>query len=101
MDTLLIQLNPISQHFKQLGNHVGISSDVIDQIESSVAIPYDGLVEVCDAWLRKCRDNDWTLTWRTVSEVLTLMGQHKLSHGISQVYVTGKLLYIGMHVLKI
>ncbi len=92
LDTLLIQLNPIMHQFKVLGQVVGISSDLLDQIESSTANPHDGLVEVCDAWLRKCRDNDVTLTWKHVAEALSLIGQKQLSHDIMQVYTTGKVL---------
>ncbi len=91
MDTLLIQLKPMMHQFKPLGQVVGISSDLLDQIESSVANPHDGLVEVCDAWLRKCEDNDVTLTWKHVADTLSLIGQKKLSHDIMQVYKTGKV----------
>ncbi len=94
LDTLLIELKSISQYFKQLGSHIGISRDYLDQIESSVAVPYDGLVEVCDAWLRKCEDNEITLTWRHLADILSSMEQHQLSHNIMQVYATGMLLKI-------
>ncbi len=92
LDTLLIQLNPMMNHFKLLGQVVGISSDLLDQIESSTANPHDGLVEVCDAWLRKCEDNDLTLTWKHVAEALSLIVQKQLS-GI-QVFSTGKVQYL-------
>ncbi len=65
MDTLLIQLAPMMNQFKLLGQVVCISSDLLDQIESSAANPHDGLVEVCNAWLRKCEDSDATLTYHT------------------------------------
>ncbi len=74
MDTLLIQLTPMMMNqFKLLGQVVGISSDLLDQIESSAANPHDGLVKVCNAWLRNCEDNDVTLTWKHVAEALSLI----------------------------
>ena len=73
-----------------LGQVVGLPSDLLDQIESSAAVPYDGLVEVCDAWLRKYRDNDWIITWSNVAEAVRSLGEHQLSHSIMEVYSSGK-----------
>ncbi len=78
--------------FKLLGQAVGISSDLLDQIESSAANPHDGLVEVYNTWLRKCEDNDVTLTWKHVAEALSLIIQKQLS-GI-QVFSTGMAQYV-------
>ena len=36
MDTLLIQLTPMMNQFKLLGQVVGISSDLLDKIESYI-----------------------------------------------------------------
>ncbi len=87
---MLIQLNTISRCFKSLGQVVGLPSDLLDKIESSAAVPYDGLVEVCDAWLRKYKDDQLTLTWRNVAEALSLVGQEQLSQDIMKVYTTGE-----------
>ncbi len=87
---MLIQLNTISRCFKSLGQVVGLPSDLLDKIESSAAVPYDGLVEVCDARLRKYKDDQLTLTWRNVAEALCLVRQEQLSQDIMKVYSTGE-----------
>ncbi len=79
LDSLLFKLNPISSNFKLLGSLAGISTDLLDQIESSVVVPHDGLVEVCNAWLRKCEDDGVTLTWKMVADILATMGHQDLS----------------------
>ena len=90
LNSLLIQLNPMSKDFRLFGSVAGISPDTLDKIVASCAAPYDGLVEVCDAWLDKCRKEKTTPTWNAVADILSLIGQDKLSHDIMQVYTTGK-----------
>ena len=85
----MIQLRPISEHFKLFGSVAGISPVSLNKIVDSSAIPFDGLVEVCDAWLDKCRKENTPPTWSAVAEILSLIGQDKLSHDITQVYTTG------------
>ena len=93
LDSLLIQLNPMSKDFRLFGSVAGISPDTLDKIVASSAAPYDGLVEVCDAWLDKCRKEKTTPTWNAVADILSLIGQDKLSHNLMQVYITGKSLF--------
>ena len=90
LNTLLIQLNSISKDFRLFGSVAGISPDILHKIVDSSAAPYDGLVEVCDAWLDKCHKEKTTPTWNAVADILSLIGQEKLSHDILQVYITGK-----------
>ena len=52
----------------------GIPTAMQDAIESSSLKAYDALVEVCDYWLRKCKEEKITLTWRIVAEILSLIG---------------------------
>ena len=80
----------MSKDFRLFGSVAGISPDTLDKIVASCAAPYDGLVEVCDAWLDKCRKEKTTPTWSAVADILSLIGQDKLSHDIMQVYTTGK-----------
>ena len=77
------------KEFKLLGSVAGISPDFLDRIVSSSAAPFDGLVEVCDAWLDKCRKENIPPTWSAVGEILSLIGWDKLSYDIMQVYKTG------------
>ena len=44
----------MSKDFRLFGSVAGISPDTLDKIVDSSAVPYDGHVEVCDAWLNKC-----------------------------------------------
>ena len=90
LDSLLIQLKPKCKDFKLFGSVAGISPDTLDKIVASCAAPYDGLVEVCDAWLDKCRKEKNTPTWSAVADILSLIGQEKLSRDIMRVYITGK-----------
>ena len=46
----------------------GVPTDGLDEIESSYEKDYDALVEVCDCWLRKYRDDKVTPSWRIVSK---------------------------------
>ena len=94
LDSLLIQLRPIEDHYKQFGMVAGVPTDVLGEIESSCEKDYDALVEVCDRWLRKCRDEKVTPSWRIVAEILSLIGQYQLSHDLLDVYKTGKNCYI-------
>ena len=91
---MLIQLRPIEDYYKQFGMTAGVPTDVLDEIESSCEKAYDALVEVCDQWLRKCRDEKITPSWRIVAEILSLIGQYQLSHDLLEVYKTGKLIRI-------
>ncbi len=98
MNTILIQLSSLAHEFKSIGRFAGLNIDLLDEIESCVSVPYDGLVEVCDAWLRKCQEDTNALTWRNVAEILSLLGHNQLSHDIMQVYITGKRsIYIYIH----
>ncbi len=85
----MIQLRPISDKYKLIGSLAGISSDTLNKIEAHTAEPFDKLVEVCDYWLKKCRNEDVPLTWKAVADILTLIGQEQLSCDIVEVYVTG------------
>ncbi len=91
MDTLLIQLRPISDKYKLIGSIAGVSLDILNEIESHTAEPFDKLVEVCDYWLKQCRIDDIPLTWKAVADILTLIGQEQMSCGIMEVYATGML----------
>ena len=82
----------MSKDFRLFGSVAGISPDTLDKIVTSSAAPYDGLVEVCDAWLDKCRKEKTTPTWSAVADILSLVGQDKLSRDIMQVYTTGKII---------
>ncbi len=89
LDTLLIQLRPISEKYKLFGIVAGISPTIINEIEVHVVEPYDRLVEVCDSWLKKCRIEDRVPTWNAVAEILTVIGYKSMAHEIIQVYQTG------------
>ena len=80
----------MEDQYKQFGMVAGVPIDVLDQIEASCEKAYDALVEVCDHWLRKCRDEKVTPSWRIVAEILSLIGQYKLSQDLLKVYKTGK-----------
>ena len=66
---------------------------MLGEIESSSRKDYDALVEVCDCWLRKCRDDKVTPSWRIVAEILSLSGQCQLPHDLLEVYKTCKNCY--------
>ena len=91
LDSLLIQLRPISKDFRLFGSVAGIAPDILDKIVANSAAPFDGLVEVCDAWLDKCRRERTPPTWSAVAEIISLIGKDKLSHDIMKVYTTGKI----------
>ncbi len=90
IDSLLIQLGPIIDKFRLFGSVAGISPAILDEITAHAAVPYDGMVEVCDAWLKKCRAENVTPTWTAVAEILSLLGYHAMSHNILLVYETGR-----------
>ena len=87
-----MQLRPMEEHYKQFGVRAGIPTAMLDAVESSSLKAYDALVEVCDYWLRKCKEDKITPTWRIVAEILSLIGQYQLSHDLLEVYKTGKYL---------
>ena len=89
LDSLLMQLRPMEEHYKQFGLRAGIPTAMLEAIESSSLKAYDALVEVCDYWLRKCKEEKITPTWRIVAEILYLIGQYQLSHELLEVYKTG------------
>ena len=84
-----MQLRPIAHNFKLFGSVAGISPTSLNQIVSKSASSYDGMMEVCDLWLEKCRKEQVPPTWHAVAEILALIGQNKLSDDILQVYATG------------
>jgi len=79
----------VEKHYKQFGQVAGVPTTFLDAIESNSLKNYDALVEVCDNWLRKCREENITPTWRIVAEILSLIGQYQLSHDLLEVYKTG------------
>ena len=89
----------MEDHYKQFGMVAGVPTDVLDEIESSCEKAYDALVEVCDHWLRMCKDEKITPSWRIVAEILSLIGQYQLSHDLLEVYKTGKNCFILLIVL--
>ena len=90
LDSMLIQLRPISDKFKVLGAAAGISGEALDAISANTEESYDALVEVCDVWLKSCVAKKIRPTWHLVAEMLTVIGQADLSNKILQVYETGK-----------
>ena len=78
----------MSENFKLFGSVAGISPTSLNQIVSKSASPYDGLVEVSDLWLEKCRKEQTPPTWHAVAEILALIGYNTLSDDILQVYAT-------------
>ena len=92
LDTLIIQLRPISSDFRLFGSVAGISPVKLDQIVATSSIPYDGLVEVCNLWLEKCHEENTPPTWCSVAEILTLIGHKPLADAIMKVYTTGKFI---------
>ena len=89
LDSLLIQLRSISKNFRLFGSVAGISPDKLDHIVSCCTTSYDGLLEVCDLWLKKCQNEKSPPTWHAVAEILSLIGHYKLADDILQVYATG------------
>ena len=90
LNTLLVQLGPVSHLYQQFGSVAGLSPDQLNEIVSNTASSYDGLTEVCDLWLHKCRKEKSPPTWRAVAEMLALIGEGRLSSDILHVYSTGE-----------
>ena len=86
----MMQLRPISDHYRLFGSVAGISPDSINDIVAKTSSSYDGLTEICELWLKKCHADGIQPTWRAVAEILHLIGCKKLSEMILQVYFTGK-----------
>ena len=93
LDSLLIQLRPVSQQYQELGRAAGLPESTLEDIAKSIMEAYDGLVEVCDAWMRHMRKEDITPTWKAVSKMLQDIGQEKLAKNLLKVYSTGKVQY--------
>ncbi len=90
MNTLLLQLRPISDKLRLFGSVAGISPSSLNTIVSQCTSPYNALTEVCDLWLEQCLKEDITPTWHAVAEILDLIGEISLSQNILEVYTTGK-----------
>ena len=91
LNSLLVQLGPVSHLYQQFGSVAGLSPDQLDDIVSNTASSYDGLTEVCDLWLH-CRKEKSPPTWRAVAEMLALIGEGRLSSDLLQVYSTGRII---------
>ena len=87
---MLVQLRSISDNFKQFGSVAGISPSRLNQIVVSCKTSYDGLTEVCDLWLEKCRRDKTPPTWHAVAAILSMIGNKMLADKIMDVYITGK-----------
>lgn len=87
---LVIQLRPLSLKYKLFGSVAGISPSSLDSILTKYTSPYNALMEVCDLWLKKCRDEEVVPTWHAVAEILDLIGETKLSKDMLEIYSTGK-----------
>ena len=88
------------------GSVAGISPASLNKIVSKVAAPYDGLVEVCDLWLKKCAMDQTPPTWRAVAEIVSLIGNDVMADALLKVYTTGKSkeaknTFIEMHTVAI
>ena len=92
LNSLLVQLGPVSYLYQQFGSIAGLSPDQLDEIVSNTTSSYAGLTEVCDLWLHKCRKENSPPTWRAVAEMLALIGEGRLSSDSLHVYSTGKIL---------
>jgi len=90
LDSLQVQFGPVSHLYQQFGRVAGLSPDKLDIIVSSTISSYDGLIEVRDLWLLKCRREKTSPIWRAVAEMMVLIGDDKLSDELLQVYKTGK-----------
>jgi len=93
LDSLLIQLRPVSEQYQDLGRAAGLPDSTTEEIAKSTMKAYDGLVEVCDAWMRHMRKEDITPTWRAVSKMLRDIGQERLAKDLLKVYSTGNADY--------
>ncbi len=91
LNTLLLQLRPISEKFRLFGSVAGISPSSLNTIVSECVSPYNALMEVCDLWLEKCRNEEVVPTWHAVAEILDLIGEEKLSKSLLEVYLSGML----------
>ena len=101
MNSLLVQLGPVSHLYQQFGSVAGLSPDQLDEIVSNKTSSYAGLTEVCDLWLHKCRKEKSTPTWRAVAEMLALIGEGRLSNDLLQVYSAGKILRYKLNIAMV
>ena len=71
------------------GSVAGVFPVQLNEIVTTSATSYDGLAEVCDLWLEKCRKENTSPTWHAVEDILTLIGYRKMADDLLQVYSTG------------
>ena len=91
LDSFLIQLKTVEDDWRQLGECLGVSPPILEEIASHCSTAAESMVEMADYWLRKHRGQP---TWSEVATALQLMHHCHLADAISAVYSTGRYSYV-------
>ncbi len=89
LKSLILLLSPISDKFKLFGSVAGISPSSLNMIVAECTTPYNAIMQVCQLWFEKCRNEEVIPTWKAIAEILDLIGETKLSKEVLEVYVKG------------
>ena len=93
LDSFLIQLKTVEDDWRQLGECLGVSPPILEEIASHCPTATESMVEMADYWLRKHRGQP---TWSEVATALQSMHHCQLAEAISNVYSSGRygILYV-------
>ncbi len=89
LNMMLIQVREVIPSWYLYGEALGVSEEMLKEVNGMKMDDYDKLVEVLDCWFRSFPKNK-PPTWRDVALGLQNVGFNKLSADIMKVYTTGK-----------
>ena len=86
LDNLTKLLQPVASKWQPLGEHLGVSDTLLDEIFTNMNSHHDCMVEMLDWRLRQVKP----LTWKEVVEALHQLGERQLVETVAEIHDIGK-----------